>query len=80
MHPQSTDLVAIVYLDPNETSRWFLDGTGHAGLNSILAGFDDKTAYAQCVFAFCAGPGKEVKVRMDTCMPSAHCVALAPWI
>lgn len=49
---------------PGPYIKWFLDGTGHEGLNSILAGFDDKTAYAQCVFAFCAGPGKEVKVRV----------------
>ncbi|CAN0029919.1 unnamed protein product [Pylaiella littoralis] len=47
---------------PGPYIKWFLDGTGHEGLNSILAGFDDKTAYAQCVFAFCAGPGKEVKI------------------
>eukprot|EP00903_Cladosiphon_okamuranus_P012851 g12008.t2 len=47
---------------PGPYIKWFMDGTGHEGLNSILAGFSDKTAYAQCVFAFCAGPGKEVKI------------------
>ena len=24
----------------------------------MLAAYEDKTAYAQCVFAFCAGPGE----------------------
>ena len=32
--------------------RWFLKGVGHDGLNKMLVGFDDKTAYAQCTFAF----------------------------
>ncbi|CAN0336485.1 unnamed protein product, partial [Ectocarpus sp. 8 AP-2014] len=47
---------------PGPYIKWFLDGTGHDGLNGILEGFQDKTAYAQCVFAFSAGPGKEVKI------------------
>lgn len=45
-------------------TQWFLDKTGHAGLNNLLAAYDDKTAYAQCVFAFCAGPG-EAPVTFD---------------
>lgn len=40
--------------------RWFLDKTGHEGLNNLLAAYPDKSAYAQCIFAFCAGPGEEV--------------------
>lgn len=39
----------------------FLEKTGHDGLNRILAGYEDKSAYAQCVFSFCAGPGAEIK-------------------
>ena len=47
---------------PGPYIKWFLEGLGHDGLNTLLGGFQDKTAYAQCVFAFCAGPGHEVKV------------------
>ena len=41
--------------------KWFLDKTGHEGLNNLLAAYDDKSAYAQCIFAFCGGPGEEVQ-------------------
>lgn len=47
---------------PGPYIKWFLEGLGHKGLNKMLAGFEDKTAYAQCVFAFSAGPGKDIKV------------------
>jgi inosine triphosphate pyrophosphatase len=42
--------------------KWFLEKTGHAGLNNLLAAYDDKTAYAQCIFAFAEGPGDEPRV------------------
>lgn len=29
------------------------------GLNKMLAGYEDKTAYAQCIFAYCDGPDAE---------------------
>jgi inosine triphosphate pyrophosphatase len=29
------------------------------GLNSMLQGFEDKSATAICTFAYCAGPGEE---------------------
>ena len=44
---------------PGPYIKWFLEKLGHDGLNKLLAGFDDKTAYAQCVFGYCAGPGEE---------------------
>ena len=47
---------------PGVYIKWFLDSCGHGGLNSMLAGFEDKSAYAQTVVAFCAGPGKEPAV------------------
>jgi inosine triphosphate pyrophosphatase len=40
----------------------FLGKCGHDGLNKMLSGFEDKSAYAQCVFALSAGPGCEVRV------------------
>lgn len=27
--------------------KWFLESLGHEGLNKILAGYEDKSAYAQ---------------------------------
>jgi len=47
---------------PGPYIKWFLDKTGHAGLNNILAAYDDKSAYAQCLFALCAGPGRPVRL------------------
>lgn len=32
------------------------------GLNNLLCGYEDKSAYALCTIAFCEGPGKEVKL------------------
>ena len=31
-----------------------------AGLNKLLVGFEDKSAYALCTFALCSGSGEEV--------------------
>mmetsp|Transcript_27488 Transcript_27488/g.42803 ORF Transcript_27488/g.42803 Transcript_27488/m.42803 type:complete len:210 (+) Transcript_27488:78-707(+) len=47
---------------PGPYIKWFLEKLGHEGLNKLLAGYDDKTAYAQCIFAFSAGPGCEVRI------------------
>ena len=45
---------------PGVYIKWFLEKTGHDGLNKILAGYEDKSAYAQCVFSFSEGPGAPV--------------------
>jgi len=45
---------------PGPYIKWFLDSCGHDGLNAMLNGFDDKTAYAQTIIAFTSGPGHEV--------------------
>lgn len=37
---------------PGPYIKWFLDKLGHEGLNKILAGFEDKSAYALCTLAF----------------------------
>merc|ERR1712137_1477145 len=47
---------------PGPYIKWFLDGVGHEGLNKMLAGFEDKTAYALCTFSYTAGPGEEIFV------------------
>lgn len=47
---------------PGPYCKWFLEKLGHDGLNRILQGYEDKGAYAQCLFALCAGPGKPVRL------------------
>ena len=37
---------------PGPYIKWFLDKCGHDGLNKMLAGFEDKSAYALCVFSY----------------------------
>ncbi|KAL4450725.1 hypothetical protein ABPG77_001081 [Micractinium sp. CCAP 211/92] len=44
---------------PGPYIKWFLQRLGHDGLNRLLVGFDDKSAYAQCTFAYSEGPGSE---------------------
>ena len=41
---------------PGPYVKWFLEKTGHDGLYNMLAAYEDKSAYAQCVFAYCEGP------------------------
>eukprot|EP00730_Choanoeca_flexa_P008869 TRINITY_DN12552_c0_g1_i1.p1 TRINITY_DN12552_c0_g1~~TRINITY_DN12552_c0_g1_i1.p1 ORF type:complete len:228 (+),score=44.46 TRINITY_DN12552_c0_g1_i1:696-1379(+) len=47
---------------PGPYIKWFLEKTGHDGLNNLLAAYDDKSGYAQCIFAFTPGPGVEPTV------------------
>jgi inosine triphosphate pyrophosphatase len=47
---------------PGPYIKWFLEKCGHAGLNGMIAAFQDKSAYAQTVVAFCPGPGQHVEV------------------
>lgn len=44
---------------PGPYIKWFLEKTGHEGLNNLLAAYQDKTAYAQCIFAFAADKNSE---------------------
>jgi inosine triphosphate pyrophosphatase len=41
---------------PGVYIKWFLEKTGHEGLNNLLVAYEDKSAYAQCVFSFSEGP------------------------
>ena len=47
---------------PGPYIKWFLEKCGHKGLNKMIEAYNDKSAYAQTVVAFCAGPGQEVTV------------------
>lgn len=41
------------------SSKWFMQDIGHAGLNNLLAAYEDKGAKAVCTFGFSQGPGHE---------------------
>jgi ribokinase/non-canonical purine NTP pyrophosphatase (RdgB/HAM1 family) len=41
---------------PGPYIKWFLEGCGHDGLNRMLDGFDDRSAYAQTIVAYTEGP------------------------
>lgn len=40
---------------PGPYVKWFLNRVGPEGLAKMLIGFEDKSAYALCTFAFCEG-------------------------
>ncbi|EGF78175.1 hypothetical protein BATDEDRAFT_13412 [Batrachochytrium dendrobatidis JAM81] len=43
---------------PGPYIKWFMESVGHVGLNAMLHGFDDKSAFALCTFAYCE-PGHD---------------------
>ncbi|XP_052189053.1 inosine triphosphate pyrophosphatase isoform X1 [Diospyros lotus] len=44
---------------PGPYIKWFLQKIGHEGLNNLLLGYADKSAYAMCVFSLALGPDIE---------------------
>ena len=48
-------------------SKDFLGNVGREGLWKMVQNFKDKSAYAQCIFAFCAGPKAEPIVFTGRC-------------
>ncbi|KAJ8547131.1 hypothetical protein K7X08_010717 [Anisodus acutangulus] len=44
---------------PGPYIKWFLQKIGHEGLNNLLMAYEDKTAYAMCVFSLALGPNTE---------------------
>lgn len=42
--------------------KWFLAKLGPEGLYNLLSSWEDKSAYALCLFAFSEGEGKEIHV------------------
>eukprot|EP00633_Aureoumbra_lagunensis_P002914 CAMPEP_0197286656 /NCGR_PEP_ID=MMETSP0890-20130614/2232_1 /TAXON_ID=44058 ORGANISM="Aureoumbra lagunensis, Strain CCMP1510" /NCGR_SAMPLE_ID=MMETSP0890 /ASSEMBLY_ACC=CAM_ASM_000533 /LENGTH=223 /DNA_ID=CAMNT_0042755247 /DNA_START=235 /DNA_END=906 /DNA_ORIENTATION=- len=47
---------------PGPYIKWFLNKLGHDGLNKLLTGYENKSAYAQCLFGLCAGPGQPIRI------------------
>jgi len=52
---------------PGPYVKWFLDKLGPEGLHKLLAGFEDKTAYAMCTFGYSAGPDEQVTLYRGKC-------------
>ncbi|KAJ4957191.1 hypothetical protein NE237_013974 [Protea cynaroides] len=44
---------------PGPYIKWFLEKIGHKGLNNLLMAYEDKSAYAMCVFSLALGPNVE---------------------
>ncbi|XP_019181342.1 PREDICTED: inosine triphosphate pyrophosphatase [Ipomoea nil] len=44
---------------PGPYIKWFLQKTGHEGLNNLLMAYEDKSAYAMCIFSLAIGPNVE---------------------
>ncbi|KAI3841939.1 hypothetical protein MKW92_027862 [Papaver armeniacum] len=44
---------------PGPYIKWFLQKIGHEGLNNLLMAYEDKSAYAMCVFSLALGPNTE---------------------
>jgi inosine triphosphate pyrophosphatase len=52
---------------PGVYIKWFFEKIGNDGLYKMLEGFEDKTAYAQCIFTYCEGLGKEPITFVGRC-------------
>ncbi|XP_042513242.1 inosine triphosphate pyrophosphatase [Macadamia integrifolia] len=44
---------------PGPYIKWFLQKIGHEGLNNLLMAYEDKSAYAMCIFSLALGPNVE---------------------
>lgn len=46
--------------------KWFLAKLGPKGLHLLLSGWEDKSAYAMCLFAYSKGIGEEIYIFRGT--------------
>lgn len=44
---------------PGPYIKWFLEKIGHEGLNNLLKAYEDKSAFAMCIFSLALGPEEE---------------------
>ncbi|RCV42658.1 hypothetical protein SEVIR_9G232900v4 [Setaria viridis] len=44
---------------PGPYIKWFLEKIGHEGLNNLIKAYEDKSAFAMCIFSLALGPGEE---------------------
>ena len=47
---------------PGPYIKFFMKACGNEGLHRMLAGFEDRSAYCQCVLGFSPGPGAEPRL------------------
>ena len=52
---------------PGVYIKWFFKKLGLIGLNNLLEAYEDKSAYAQCIFAYSSGPGSEPILFIGRC-------------
>ncbi len=52
----------VFYMLSGPYVKWFLAKIGPEGLYNLLQNWEDKSAYALCVFAYSEGIGKEVHI------------------
>ena len=52
---------------PGVYIKYFLESVGPAGMVKMLEAFDDKRAYAQCIYAYCEKPGDEPTLFVGRC-------------
>ena len=53
---------------PGVYIKWFITaGVGGEGLHKMLSAYDDKSAYALSMLAFCRGVGEEVILFSGGC-------------
>lgn len=48
-------------------SKSFLDKLGRQGLYNMLSSFEDKSAYAQCIYAYCENKDSEPVLFVGKC-------------
>lgn len=61
---------------PGPYVKWFLEKLGHDGLNRMLHGFDDKTGYALCTFAY--SDGEPARVEAGLAQSGAELLSAMP--
>ena len=52
---------------PGVYIKWFFKRLGLIGLNNLLEAYEDKSAYAQCIFAYSSEPGSEPILFIGRC-------------
>ena len=52
---------------PGVYIKWFFKKLGLIGLNNLLEAYEDKSAYAQCIFAYSAEAGSEPILFIGRC-------------
>lgn len=52
---------------PGVYIRYFLESVGPSGICRMLKDFEDKSCFAQCIYAYCAGPSQEVQLFVGQC-------------